>query len=93
MRILGTKVAIAVITGLVAEYFYIKIFMKKEREPDIHIVCEEEHCHCEDGSFISAVKHTVKIAIYIILISFVLNLITHFWGIENTKDFFRQCQC
>lgn len=88
LRILGTKVVIAVISGLVAEYFYIKIFMKKEREPDIHIVCEEEHCHCEDGSFISAVKHTVKIAIYIILISFVLNLITHFWGIENIKGLF-----
>ena len=88
LRILGTKVVIAVISGLVAEYFYIKIFMKKEREPDIHTVCEEEHCHCEDGSFISAVKHTVKIAIYIILISFVLNLITHFWGIENIKGLF-----
>ena len=88
LRILGTKVVIAVISGLVAEYFYIKIFMKKEREPDVHIVCEEEHCHCEDGSFISAVKHTVKIAIYIILISFVLNLITHFWGIENIKGLF-----
>ena len=88
LRILGTKVVIAVISGLVAEYFYIKIFMKKERDPDIHIVCEEEHCHCEDGSFISAVKHTVKIAIYIILISFVLNLITHFWGIENIKGLF-----
>lgn len=88
LRILGTKVVIAVISGLVAEYFYIKIFMKKERKPDIHIVCEEEHCHCEDGSFISAVKHTVKIAIYIILISFVLNLITHFWGIENIKGLF-----
>ena len=67
LRILGTKVVIAVISGLVAEYFYIKIFMKKEREPDIH---------------------TVKIAIYIILISFVLNLITHFWGIENIKGLF-----
>ena len=86
---------IAVISGLVAEYFLYKIFMKKkEREPDIHIVCEEEHCHCEDGSFISAVKHTVKIAIYIILISFVLNLITHFWGgLKILKEFFRQCQC
>ena len=28
LRILGTKVVIAVISGLVAEYFYIKIFMK-----------------------------------------------------------------
>ena len=87
-RILAVKVVIAVISGLVAEYVYIKVFLKKEREPDIHVVCEEEHCHCEDGAVVSAIKHTVKIAVYIILISFVLNVITHFWGIENIKDLF-----
>lgn len=87
-RILAVKVVIAVISGLVAEYVYIKVFLKKEREPDIHVVCEEEHCHCEDGAVVSAIKHTVKISVYIILISFVLNVITHFWGIENIKGLF-----
>lgn len=87
-KILAVKVVIAVISGLVAEYVYTKIFLKKEREPDIHVVCEEEHCHCEDGTVVSALKHTVKIAIYIILISFILNVITHFWGIENVKSLF-----
>lgn len=87
-KILVVKVLIAVISGLMAEYVYIKVFMKKEREPDIHVVCEEEHCHCEDGAFVSAVKHTIKIAVYIILISFVLNVITDLWGIENVKNLF-----
>ena len=87
-KILAVKVVIAVISGFVAEYVYTKIFLKKEREPDIHVVCEEEHCHCEDGTVVSALKHTVKIAIYIILISFILNVITHFWGIENVKSLF-----
>ena len=87
-KILAVKVVIAVISGFVAEYVYTKIFLKKEREPDIHVVCEEEHCHCEDGTVVSALKHTMKIAIYIILISFILNVITHFWGIENVKSLF-----
>lgn len=87
-KILFVKVLIAVISGLAAEYVYVKIFLKKEREPDIHTVCEEEHCHCEDGSFISAVKHTIKITVYIMLISFVLNVITHFWGIESMESLF-----
>ena len=87
-KILAVKVVIAVISGFVAEYVYTKIFLKKEREPDIHVVCEEEHCHCEDGTVVSALKHTVKIAIYIILISFILNVITHFLGIENVKSLF-----
>ena len=86
LKILAVKVVIAVISGLVAEY--VKIFLKKEREPDIHTVCEEEHCHCEDGSLVSAIKHTIKITIYIIIISFALNVITHFWGIENIEGLF-----
>ena len=85
LKILAVKV---VISGLVAEYVYVKIFLKKEREPDIHTVCEEEHCHCEDGSLVSAIKHTIKITIYIIIISFALNVITHFWGIENMEGLF-----
>ena len=88
LKILAVKVVIAVISGLVAEYVYVKIFLKKEREPDIHTVCEEEHCHCEDGSLVSAIKHTIKITIYIIIISFALNVITHFWGIENIEGLF-----
>ena len=39
---------------------------------DIHAVCEEEKCHCEDGIFLSACKHTLRIFCYIFLISFVL---------------------
>ena len=88
LKILTVKVVIAVISGLVAEYVYVKIFLKKEREPDIHTVCEEEHCHCEDGCLVSAIKHTIKITIYIIIISFALNVITHFWGIENMEGLF-----
>ena len=88
LKILAVKVLIAVISGLVAEYVYVKIFLKKEREPDIHTVYEEEHCHCEDGSLVSAIKHTIKITIYIIIISFALNVITHFWGIENMEGLF-----
>lgn len=87
-KILGIKVAIAIVTGLVAEYVYVKVLQKKEKEPDIHVVCEEEHCHCEDGVLISAIKHTVKIGIYIMLISFALNIITEYWGIENVKGLF-----
>ena len=36
-------------------------------------MCEEEHCHCEDGIVVSAFKHTVKIFCFIFLISLVLN--------------------
>ena len=47
----------------------------------INELCEHDHCHCEeDGIFLSAVKHTLQITFFIMVIGFVLNLILHFVG-------------
>ncbi|MDA6584480.1 hypothetical protein OSK85_25810, partial [Escherichia coli] len=48
-KILGSKVIIAVLSGLIVELVYVRLLKKQEKEMDIHVVCEEEHCHCEDG--------------------------------------------
>lgn len=80
IRILGTKVLLACLSGFLAEFIYQKLLHKKEGEMDIHVVCEEEHCSCEDGVLISAVKHTLKIFFYILLITFALNLVIHAVG-------------
>ena len=71
-KILGAKVLIAVISGFFAEWIYVKALGRTEKKMDIHAVCEEEKCHCEDGIFLSACKHTLRIFCYIFLISFVL---------------------
>ena len=73
VKILGSKVIIAVLSGLIVELVYVRLLKKQEKEMDIHVVCEEEHCHCEDGIVVSALKHTVKIFCFIFLISLVLN--------------------
>lgn len=50
----------------------------------IHEICEHDNCHCEeDGIFLSAVKHTLQITFFIIVIGFVLNVVLHFVG-EDT---------
>lgn len=47
----------------------------------IHELCEHDNCHCEeDGIFLSAVKHTLQITFFIIVIGFVLNVVLHFVG-------------
>lgn len=74
LKILAVKVAIAVISGLIIELLYVTVMKKKEKDMDIHAVCEEEHCRCENGIVISAFQHTVKIFFYILLISFFLNM-------------------
>lgn len=46
----------------------------------IHDLCEQEHCHCENGIFRSALMHTVKIAGFILLITFIMHGILEFVG-------------
>ena len=47
-KILMTKAVIAILSGFIAEFVYVNLFKKKEKDMDIHVVCEEEHCSCED---------------------------------------------
>ena len=46
----------------------------------IHEMCDQEHCDCEQGIFSSAVKHTVKVSVFLLLISFALNLVLELMG-------------
>ncbi len=49
----------------------------------IHELCEQENCHCERGVLVSAVIHTVKIFLYILVITLLLNLIIELVGEET----------
>lgn len=47
----------------------------------IHELCEHDHCNCEEnGVFLSAVKHTLQVTIFIFLITLVLNFVLHSGG-------------
>lgn len=87
-KILLTKVIIAIISGFTVEFIFVTLLKKKEKDMDIHIVCEEEHCRCEDGVLKSAFKHTIKIFFYIFLISLVLNIVIGLIGEDNLAAVF-----
>lgn len=87
-RILATKVVIAIISGFVVEFIYVTLLKKKEKDMDIHVVCEEEHCSCEDGILKSAVRHTLTIFFYIFLISLLLNIVIGMVGEDNLSMLF-----
>lgn len=88
IRILATKVLIAIVSGLIVELVYVNLLGRKEKDMDIHGVCEEEHCHCEDGIFVSALKHTLRIFFYIFLISVVLNGVIEVIGEDTLAGVF-----
>lgn len=73
-KILGTKILIGMTAGLLIDWIVRTFFKKGGEELQIEHLCEQHHCHCENGILKSAVHHTIEIFIYVLLISFVLNL-------------------
>ena len=88
-KILAVKVSVAVLSGFLVELIYINIFKRKEKEMDIHTICEEEHCSCEDGIIKSACRHTLKIFGYILCITFALTFLIEIIGEENLAAVFQ----
>lgn len=78
LKILLGKAAIGIAAGLV-----IDLLMRGKNEnghEHIHDMCEQEHCHCEKGIVRSALSHTLQISLFILVITFALNLILFFVG-------------
>lgn len=44
---------------------------------------EDDHSKCEGNIFVSALKHTLNILLFITIVSFILNTVIHFVGEEN----------
>ena len=83
VKILLIKLLIGVVIGFIIDLI-IRLTAKKDEEERIEHLCEEEHCHCEEGNiFISSLRHTLNIFVFIIIINFIINIVIHFIG-EDT---------
>lgn len=86
LKILGIKLIIGMIAGCLIDLI-VNIFRKNKQEKqneEIGHMCEEGHCHCdENGVFKSALKHTLNIFLFIVLITFIINVIVYFVGEET----------
>lgn len=81
--ILLAKAGFGIVLGYLADLLLLR---RLRSQKDIHSFCEREHCSCdeEEGNvFLSALKHTVKIAIMLIAVNFALNLLFSFIGVER----------
>ncbi len=95
LKILGIKLIIGMIAGVIIDLFVHLIIKNKNKkivqqneeyseENEIGHMCEEEHCHCnESGILKSAIHHTLSILVFIVLITFIINIVVHFVG-EDT---------
>lgn len=75
IKILLVKFIVGVLFGFIIDF----LFNKKKKE-DIKDFCELEDCDCDDGILKSSLIHTLKTFIYIIIITFILNVVITYVG-------------
>ena len=85
LRIIGFKVLIGIIVGLIIDI----IFHHKEEKPikEITHLCEEEHCDCNNhGIIYSSIIHTLKISFFILIVNILLNILISKIGEDNLSN-------
>ena len=83
--ILLIKLSVGVISG-----FIIDFSTRKKNKINIKDLCLEDDCHCEKGIIKSSFIHTTNTLLFILLVSFILNIIMHFGGEELLKNLFNK---
>ncbi len=80
LSIIGFKVLIGIFVGFFIDFF----FQKKNKKYEIQHFCEKEHCECEeDGIILSSLKHTIKIAFFILIANVCINFLLYEVGEES----------
>lgn len=73
LKVLGIKFVVGMVVGYIIDFVSRKT---KKEEMHIDAFCEEEDCNCdEDGILVSALKHTLKISFYILIVTYLLNVV------------------
>lgn len=72
LSIVSIKVVIGMISG-----FLIDLFIRKTTKSDF-VLCEDEDCDCDHSIIKSSLIHTLKIAFFILIITFLINILFHY---------------
>lgn len=81
LKILGLKALIGVGAGFLIDLLCRRRDRAQEDGDAIHAICTDEHCHCEHGNiFLSALRHTANIALFIAVFSLLINAALYFMG-------------
>lgn len=83
VKILLAKMVLGMVSGFVLDFLYHKILRKEIRYKNIHTMCESEHCRCDEGVLSSAVRHTLRILLFIFLFTLILNALIEWIGQER----------
>lgn len=79
-KIVLIKVLLGIIYGIIIDIIFTKIIKIKDKEN--YEICEKDHCHCDKNIFISSLKHTLNIILFIFISTLIINIIFYHLG-EN----------
>ncbi len=88
-KLLLSKLVVGILAGLLID-FVTRLFRKNHPVADegkIEDICEREHCQCGDHIALSALKHTLRIVAFLLVVTFLLNTAVHFIGEERLAAF------
>lgn len=83
IKILLIKVIIGITSGFIIDFILRK---KEQKEITNYDICHDENCHCKDHLLLSVIKHTLNITLFLMITTFLLNLLIEYTGIFNTNN-------
>ncbi len=87
LRVLLIKFVIGIICGFIIDAILRK--RKKKLDKVNYSICDDENCHCdEEGVLVASFKHTLKILLFIFLVTFVINILLEYKGNEFISKLF-----
>ncbi len=88
IKVIVTILIIKLISGMFFGFIIDRLFFRKTNSNYNYEICDKEHCDCKHSIFISSLKHTFKTFIFIILVSFVLNVVMEYFGSKLVSNIF-----
>ena len=85
IKIILIKIIFGIIYGLIIDKIAIN---KKTKEEENYEICNDEHCDCKHGIVLSSIKHTLRITLFIFIITLILNIIFNYVGEDYLSKIF-----
>ena len=83
LKLLATKLTVGVAAGFLMDGVLRLLHRKRhmpEQEPAIEELCQREGCRCGEHFWLSAIKHTLQVMLFVVLFTLTLNLVIHGFG-------------
>ncbi len=87
--VLLAKLAIAMVAGLAVDFVLRHLHRDGDHKLHIHELCEQEHCACDEQHSVlgSAIRHTLQVTLFILLVSFALEIVIDAVGEDALAQF------